>query len=509
MNRRSFLSSLLALAAAPVGAAGLTEDPAGPPVVGSKPFDLNELIEYVRQSSTRPFQARPQVPKAWRDLSYDQYKSIWFRFDRALWNGTDTPYRVDFFHPGLYFPRAVQVNVVEDGVSHRLGFDFAQFDKTDKVPNLPLDANMGFSGLRLRTEFNQPGIYEEFFVMQGASYFRAIGEAQTYGLSARGLAIGTGSEEGEEFPDFTEFWLERPEPGSDKITLHAMMDSPSATGIYTFDVMQGLPTVIDVRAHLFPRKPLENIGLAPLTSMFLYDSTNRTRFDDFRPAVHDNNGLLVQNGAGETLWRQLANPTRLQISSFVDENPKGFGLMQRARKFSDFNDLEAHYHNRPGLWIEPAGDWGRGSVTLVEIPADKEIYDNIVAYWRPREPLPVSEDHEFSYRMYWGGEPAAAQPVAKVVKTAIGRGFQGQLLAVIDFENHAAVPDDLEQVVKFTGASRGSTTDGVLQRNPETGGPRLAFSFDPGNARAVDLRAQLRHGDRNISEVWMYRWSTT
>ena len=504
MDRRGFLTSLLALAAAPAGAAGLMS---GPPVISVTPFSLEALHERANRLASRPYSARAEVPKGWRGLSYDQYRSIWFRHDRALWNGTSTPYRVDFFHPGLYFPRAVQINVVEGGQAHRLGFDFSQFDTTDKVPDLPQDETMGYSGLRLRTEFDQPGIHEEFMVLQGASYFRAIGKGQTYGLSARGLALGTGSREGEEFPDFTEFWLERPDPDAERIVLHALMDSPSTTGVYSFNVQPGRPTRVDVQAALYPRKPLDNVGIAPLTSMFLYDSTNRHRFEDFRPAVHDNDGLLVQNGAGETLWRPLANPTRLQISSFVDDGPKGFGLMQRARKFSDFNDLEALYHNRPGLWIEPAEDWGAGAVTLVEIPADKEIYDNIVAYWRPREPLEAGQEHRLSYRMYWGDEPAQPAPVARVLNTAIGRGFQGQLLAAIDFADHPAIPRDLEQVTRFTGINRGSATKGVLQRNPETDGPRLVFSFDPGSARAVELRAQLRHKGTNISEVWLYRWS--
>ncbi len=507
MLRREVLSLLAGTAAAaaqPGWAAGLM----APPVIDSRPFSLEALLQHARTQSAKDFTPRAEVPKAWQNLTYDQYKSIWFRHDRALWNHSDTPYRVDFFHPGLYFPHAVQINIVQDGAAHRLGFDFSLFDKTDQVPDLPIDPTMGFSGLRLRAELEKDGIFQEFMVMQGASYFRAIATGETYGLSARGLAIKTADPMGEEFPDFTEFWIERPEPGAKRITIHAFMDSPSTTGVYSFDVAQGAPTVIDVRAHLFPRRPLDNIGLAPLTSMFLFDETNRARFDDFRPAVHDSDGLLVHNGAGEALWRPLANPTQLQVSSFVDQTPKGFGLMQRPRAFSDFADLEAHYHQRPGLWIEPGEDWGNGAVTLVEIPADREIYDNIVAYWRPREPLESQKETTFSYRMTWGQDPSSTQGVAKVLNTRVGKRFGGGYIVAIDFEHHVAA-NDLENLIKHISSNRGTVSDGVLQRNPETGGPRLAFSFDPEGAASVELRAQLRDETRNISEVWLYRWTQT
>lgn len=507
MLRREVLSLMASAACAAVASPGHASGIMAPPIINSAPWTLDALMQRAQVMATKPYKMRPEVPKAWRNLTYDQYKSIWFRHDRALWNNTETPYQVDFFHPGLYFPRAVQVNVVQDGSAHRLGFDFALFDKTDKVPDLPLDTSMGYSGFRLRAELEQPGIFQEFMVMQGASYFRAIATGQTYGLSARGLALNTADPAGEEFPDFIEFWIERPDEGAPSITIHALMDSPSTCGVYSFDVTQGTPTVIDVRAHLFPRRDLDHVGFGPLTSMFLFDETNRNRFDDFRPAVHDSDGLLIHNGTGETLWRPLANPRTLQISSFIDNAPRGFGLMQRPRRFSDYADLEAHYHQRPGLWIEPTGDWGKGAVNLVEIPADREIYDNIVAYWRPRDPLPAGQEAAFSYRMTWGEEPANAAPVAKVRNTRMGKRFAGGHIVTIDFENHAVVPDMLEQVTRHIAASTGTVSDGVLQRNPETGGPRLAFTFDPEGAGLVELRAQLRHESHAVSEVWLYRWT--
>ena len=264
---------------------------------------------------------------------------------------------------------------------------------------------------------------------------------------------------------------------------------------------------MDVEATLFPRKDLTHAGLAPLTSMFLFDGTNHQRFDDFRPAVHDSDGLLMKNGQGEVLWRPLANPTRLQVSSFVDQNPMGFGLMQRARKLSDFADLEAHYHRRPSLWVEPRGDWGAGSVTLVEIPADKEIYDNIVAYWRPKDPYAAGTRVDLNYRLSWGEGPKLDLP--RVIDTASGAkifGDPGRLI-VIDFEAHPifeAAPEDFDIHISSPHLE---TSAGILERNPETGGMRLAFSFDPGEQTHVELRAQLRKDGAAASEVWLYRWT--
>jgi len=502
MYRRGFLTALASFMAL-----GNRAVNAAPVVVDQRPFSKEILIEEARILSRHSYVPRKMVPQEWQDLSYDQYKSIWFKENHALWQGTNNPYRVDFFHPGLYFPQPVQINIVEGGVAKRLAFDFTLFEKTDQVPDLPIDDSLGFSGFRLRTEIEKPGVFQEFMVMQGASYFRAIAKGQHYGLSARGLALNTADPEGEEFPDFTQFWIERPAAGDKGIAIHALMDAPSVTGLYSFVISPGSSTVMDISAHIFARKELDHIGLGPLTSMFLFDETNRSRFDDFRPTVHDSDGLMVRNGAGETLWRALANPKNLQVSSFVDDGPKGFGLMQRPKKFSDFADLEAAYHKRPGLWVVPGEDWGKGSVTLVEIPADREIYDNIVAYWRPRTPIPAGGEHQFTYRLNWGGEPAAVKPITRVINTRMGKRFSGGYIATIDFADHAVIPQDLSMITRHISVNRGAVSDGILQKNPETGGARLAFTFDPKGAQSVDMRVQLMMDGHSISEVWLYRWT--
>ena len=244
---------------------------------------------------------------------------------------------------------------------------------------------IGFSGLRINSPINRPNVFDEVLVFQGASYFRGVSRGQAYGLSARGLAIDVAQPSGEEFPFFRTFWVERPARSSRQLVVHALLDSPGATGAYTFRIAGGAPTTVDVDVKLFPRRDLMHVGVAPLTSMFLFGGNNRSRMSDFRRAVHDSDGLAIAT-QGEQLWRPLANPRRLQVSAFSVQDLKGFGLIQRHRSFSDYEDLEANYERRPSAWIEPVGSWGNGTVRLVEIPSEEEIHDNIVAYWNPLEP---------------------------------------------------------------------------------------------------------------------------
>lgn len=500
ISRRAFLAGTTAFLASPVVAAM-------PRFLESSAFDHDTVSEIARDLAARPYAPRPQVPAAWRDLTYDQYRTIWFRERDALWGDSNRPYRVDLFHPGLYFPQGVALDIVQGDTAQRLAFDIDLFDRTDKSPELPIDETMGYSGFRLRTELEKPGVFQEFCVFQGASYFRAHALGQVYGLSARGLALKTGDPEGEEFPDFTRFWLETPEPGARQMVVHALLDSPSVAGAFKFTIRPGETCGMEVTCTLFPRVDLDHVGIAPLTSMFLYDETNRTAFDDFRPAVHDSDGLLIWNGAGEMLWRPLSNPRGLGTSAFVDDSPRGFGLMQRADAYSDFADLEAHYHRRPSAWIEPGEDWGPGVVRLVEIPSDQEIYDNIVAYWRPREPLKAGRAATFSYRLTWGGDPARRRDVARVDNTHMGLNFnRDRRVVLIDYADHPDLRGDLSDVSIHVSSMLADTTDGILQRNPETGGARLAFSFDPGERQQVELRAQLLRGGTPVTEVWLYRW---
>lgn len=507
ITRRGFLlqgTALTALMA--LGAGSARADM--PRFLSDEPFDATTVEDMARALSQKPYVPRASVPEAWQSLSYDEYRQIRFIPGKAVWSETDLPLNMQLFAPGLYFPQPVEVDVIEGSRAHRLAFDLSLFDTSDLSKSLPVDDTMGYAGLRLHADILGSGIRQEFAVFQGASYFRALANWQNYGLSARGLALGTGDPEGEEFPDFIRFWVETPAADAQSYTIHALLDSPSVSGAYRFEITPGAPLEMEVEVTLFPRVPLDHVGIAPLTSMFLFDQTNRDAFRDFRPAVHDSDGLLMWNGAGEMLWRPLANPARLGVSSFVDNGPRGFGLLQRARRFEDFEDMEAQYHRRPSAWVEPRGDWGPGLVRLVEIPADKEIYDNIVSYWRPREPLEPGEAHRFAYRLSWGEEPLRRRDVARVINTAIGLNFeQDQQLAVIDYEDHPLLRGDIEDFTVHVSSNSAKTGEGLLQRKTNTRGLRLAFSFDPGARDTVEMRAQLLRAGRPVSEVWLYRWS--
>ncbi|MEP2532424.1 glucan biosynthesis protein G [Shimia sp.] len=508
MLRREFLSSIITLMASPAIAQDLTSAKKSALQLGEPSgFDPELVRNLARLRASKAYQPRVAIPEVWQNISYDDYRSVWFNTQNALWEDeAETPLRLDVFAPGLYFPHPIDLNVVENGQAYPLKFDLDVFDKTDKFPDLPIDDTLGYSGLRLRAELEKPGIYQEFAVFQGASYFRAIGTDNIYGLSARGLAVDIAEPTGEEFPDFVAFWLEKPQPGTTNQVLHALLDSPSCSGAYRFVIQHGQPLKMDIEATIYPREEMNHVGIAPLTSMFQFDETNRDRFSDFRPAVHDSDGLLIRNGGGETLWRPLANPRDLQISAFLDNDPKGFGLMQRARRFGDFADLQAHYHRRPSVWVEPGEGWGRGAVTLVEIPTEREIYDNIVAYWRPSEPLAAGGEHQLTYSLTWGDDDNYGDGL-RVLNTRIGKAFEDGIIIAIDFENGPNVPTDLDLIDKQIRASNGEVSKGILQRNPETGGPRLAFKFHPGDAGLIEFRAELRLGGKPLSETWLYRWT--
>ncbi|WP_102110060.1 glucan biosynthesis protein [Oceaniglobus roseus] len=502
LDRRTFLAALAALSS--VRTAAAREEL----VVAETPFSVDWLKAEAERLAQSDFQPAPMVPEAWRKLTYDEAKLIWFRDRDAIWTDVDSALQLDLFAAGYLHQRPIQVNLVSDGVAHTLGFDRSLFDATDQFPDPPVDETMGYSGIRLRAELNKKGIFEEFMVFQGASYFRAIANRQVYGLSARGLALRTGDAEGEEFPTFTRLYVEQPAAGADTFHMHALLDGPSTTGAYSFAIRPGSPTAVEVTATLFPRVDLDHVGLAPLTSMFLFDATNRHRFDDFRPAVHDSDGLLIWNGNNERLWRPLANPVSLQISSFVDSNLNGFGLMQRHRDPEDFADLEARYEARPSLWITPRKAWGDGVVRLVEIPADREIYDNIVAYWRPAAVLSAGQPFDFEYGMLWGDAPKGLPDLARVMNTRIGKGFDRvRTVCVVDFEDHPLLQEEPEKYAARVHDDQGVVSVGVIQRNPGTGGLRLSFSFDPAGAAALELRAQLVRNDTPVTEVWLYRWT--
>jgi glucans biosynthesis protein len=322
------------------------------------------------------------------------------------------------------------------------------------------------------------------------------------------LAINTARPGGEEFPFFRTFWIEKPKAGTPQLVVHALLDSPSTTGAYRFVIQAGEATVMDVEATLFPRRSVPHVGIAPLTSMFLHGPADPHPMVDFRPEVHDSEGLAIWNGGGELIWRPLVNPKTLQISAFMDKDPKGFGLWQRGRAFNAYQDLEAHYQRRPSVWVEPKGAWGEGFVELVEIPVEDEIHDNIAVYWKPAKGFEAGQQVKFDYRLHWADHVPAAWSGARVAKTRIGIAKKpGTFLFVIDFEGQA-VTDIRDLPVAVVTASPGTISNVVVQRNPDLPGVRVAFEMSPDGSELVELRLVLKAAEQTLSESWLYRWTT-
>lgn len=472
-------------------------------------FDSNTVVEIARELSTRPYDtSEDQLPTKITSSDYDDYKNIRFNPASAIWKNDGLPFQLQLLHRGLYFQNEVNLAIVDKGQVVQIPYDrnFFTFDgaSNDKMP----DAK-GYSGFRVHFPLNTPNYFDELIVFQGASYFRALGKGNGYGISARGLAINTAEPQGEEFPVFKAFWIEKPTKESIELVVYALMDSSSVTGAYRFSIRPGMHTITDVEAVLFPRVDLTKVALAPLTSMFMFSMNGRDQIDDYRPEVHDSDGLLISNGRNETLWRPLANPKELQISDFIDRDPQGFGLLQRARAFDDYQDLETHYEKRPSVWTEPLGSWGEGSVELIEIPSASEIHDNIISFWRPAAPIKKGTEFRYTYRLIWGDHPEPKSPSIIVKRTASGRadilGPTSIRLYVIDYEVIGDRPEKLP--IPNVIASQGKVKNVVIRDNPFTHGYRLSFEFDPVDSKVAELRVELKADEENQGEIWLFRYT--
>lgn len=476
-------------------------------------FGFADVNRRAQALAAQPFEAdRPELPEAIQGLTYDQYRDIRFRPERALWRGEGLPFQVQLFPRGFMFLDRVRVNIIDHGTAVPVAFNQGSFNfGRNKVPE-QLPEDMGFAGLRLLYPLHRDDRFDEVAVFLGASYFRAIGQNQAYGLSARGLAIDTGLATREEFPLFREFWIEKPDKDATELTLYALLDSQRTAGAYRFVIKPGLQTVMEVKAHLFMREHVEKLGVAPLTSMFYHGELTERYVADFRPEVHDSDGLLVETGSRERIWRPLINPRRLHISAFQVTDPKGFGLLQRDREFDHYQDLEAHYHTRPSAWIEPLGKWGQGQVELIEIPSGSERYDNIVAFWVPAKPIEAGQELEFEYRIRFALDPEARLRGGRTIATRIGAGGTDEpdpdkRRFVIDFAGMNLKGLDAEAPVDaMVSASSGSIVNIVAQKNPYTEGWRVFFELVPESDQPVDLRCFLKLGTDVLSETWSFQW---
>ncbi|GIW45480.1 MAG: glucans biosynthesis protein G [Candidatus Binatia bacterium] len=477
---------------------------------GAFGFGFGDVVERARLLAQESYRdTKEQVPQWMLDMTYDEWRDIRFRPERSLWRDQNLPFEVQFFHLGLYYPRPVSVNVVDAGRVEHVRFAPALFDygKNQFADRIPED--VGFAGFRVHYPIKTPSYKDEVIVFLGASYFRALGRDQIYGLSARGLAINTVEPEGEEFPYFTEFWLLRPASDATTLTIFALMDSPSVTGAYQFFVVPGVQTRVDIEAHLFFREAVKKVGFAPLTSMFFHGENTPRCFNDFRPEVHDSDGLLLFSRTGEWLWRPLDNPKSIHVSAFQLPNPRGFGLLQRDRDFEHYQDLEARSELRPSAWQEVYGNWGEGWVELVELPTDSDIHDNIVAYWRPRQPPGKGDQVQLRYTLFWYGDDPTRPPGGRVIATRQERTKEGFQRFVVDFgsptlERLEATEPPEGVVTVASGPDTGEIVEQHLIKNPVNRTWRLGFQVRPAGTRPVELRAFLRRGNDVLTETWSY-----
>lgn len=515
--RRIAATALFALFMLPAGAATTR---AQLPTRSSDGFSYADVVTMARKLADKPYvPAASKLPPRFQNLGYDQYRDFRYKPDRAIWRDKNLPFQVELFHRGFIYPDKVQVYVISDGKPVLLNYspdlftfwpaNWTDAQKADAAKKFAVpDADLGFAGFRIHAALNRADYFDEVVAFLGASYFRAVGRGEGYGLSARGLALNTAEPKGEEFPRFTTFWITQPSPDDAVINVDALLNSPSVAGAYHFTIAPGAATTMNVTMSLFPRAKLDHIGIAPMSSMYFFGPNDHADADDFRPAVHDSDGLEMYSGRGEWIWRPLENPAELQISAFIDRNPQGFGLMQRDRKFADYEDLEAGYERRPSLWVEPQGNWGDGNITLIEIPTDAETHDNIVAFWHPNAPIPAGKLYTLSYNLVWSDNPPFRPSLAEVESTRIGAAGTGRgRIIVIDYAPEAPSADATVQPAGVVTASAGTVSNVVVQPNPHTGGWRLSFNLDPGSSPLVELRALLQRAGTPISETWLYRWT--
>ena len=517
MHRRDLFSLFAGLAVAPTAHAANTADASHPATPGNAapsgtPFDAASVRNQARDLALKPYQPPDSnLPESLRNLDYSAYQTLRFNPDKALWRGTGSRFTAEFFHRGYLFKDRVDIDQVVDGRAVPVRYAPDMFDLS-RI-NLHPPGDLGFAGFRIHYPLNRPDYADEVCAFLGASYFRAVAKGQGYGLSARGLSIRTADPKGEEFPLFKKFWLERPSNGSDVMVIHALLDSISAAAAFRFTLRPGAETVIDTEMALYPRVDLDQAGIAPMTSMFLFDANNRAGFDDYRNAVHDSHGLALLTGQGQRIWRPFNNPRTLQISAFQDSGPRGFGFVQRERSFADYQDLEAVYEKRPSLWIEPIGDWGQGATMLVEIPSDREVNDNMVGFWRPRDKLAAKGEYLLSYRLHWCWQAVTDPALAKVTQVRCGLSFdQKNRQFVVDFAAEAPKPGPAGPSTGegkpdlVIGADKGTVLDATLQPIPGANAWRLSFQLDTAGEKLIEMHAQLTSSGKPVSETWVYRW---
>ncbi len=479
------------------------------PAAANVPFSNSSVVEAARALAQKPFAAPsgPELPGPLANLSNDAFMAIHVKPEGLIWADDPAGFVIEPLHRGFVFTTPMQINLVENGLSSRLNYDASKFIFGGVNLSAP-PKNLDFSGFRILHRADL-GELQEMAVFQGASFFRSNAPGQALGVMARGLSIRTADARGEEFPFFHAVWIEKTTRAANALTIHALLDSESVAGAYRFTLHPGDATIIDTECALFPRAAIDSFGLAAMSAISLFGPIDRRGADDIREAAAETTGLQMLTGAGEWVFRPTSNRNSLQISEFVDENPKGFGFLQRRRDFIDFQDDVQHWERRPSLWIEPIGDWGKGSVELVEIPSDAESAQNMIAFWRPKTALAKGQKADFAYRQFWCWSPPSSPPLAVAAGARGGHGAKPkQRRFLVEFRgDQLADAARLDDIKPNLSVSPGKITTSHIYFSPEQKSCRLVFDVDPDGADACELRLTLEAQGATISETWLYRWT--
>lgn len=486
----------------------------------SPDFGLEHVTLKAKELAQKSWQPPPPVPDFMRKLSYDEFRRIRFDPEKSLWKGTGSRFEVMLMVPGLYFTHAVRLNVVSGRTISPVPFkrDWFVSDDPEQINRLPAD--LGYAGFKLTYPINVPKVQDQFLVFAGASYFRAVGKGDNWGLSMRGAAIDTALPSGEEFPSFVEFWLEKPANDAKSMRVYGLLDSKRLTGAYQFTIFPGDITRVEVKCVLFTRENMELLGVAPLTSMFFYGEQSVRPLGHWRPEVHDSDGLLVHDGTGEWLWNPLLNPRSLSVQSFLVRDLKGFGLMQRDQRFPSYEDPEARYERRPSTWVSPVGSWGPGRVILVEIPSREEVNDNIVAFWSPPGAVAAHNELRFEYHLDVGNaaivQAANAEgpnTLGRAVQTFVGRGefdgpgdSKGRYRILIDFKGGLldSKPPSAALRAEVAAMEGGEVLEHHVVWVDGSEVWRLSILAKPAENKPIALRATLLQGHERLTETWTY-----
>ncbi len=504
-QRREFLQlavgGALAASLAPSGSSAAAAEPLGQPV----PFSADTVVKMAVELASKPFKPpEAPLPSVFSGLTFDQYASIRRVPGTAIWSDQKLGFSLEPLHRGFVYTTPIAINIVENGMAQKVIYEASNFDFGELKPPAVL-GDLGFAGLRILKGAEQG--FEDVAIFQGASFYRARAHAQPFGVTARGLAIRTGDEPGEEFPLFREFWVEKPNPAANTLTVHALLDSASITGAFRFTLRPLEATIIDTETTLIARAGVDKLGLGAMAATYLFSGLDHRLVDDVRAAVYESTGLQILTGNGEWLWRPVSNRETLQISAFSDLNPRGFGLLQRSRSFDAFYDDDTHWELKPSLWIEPIGDWGEGDLRLLEIPAEAETNENVIAQWRPKTGMAAATSRMLAYRQFWCWSPPSRPPLASCVSSRRGKVGAHQRFAVEMEGDLFADPAKAAAASADVHAAPGKIVSVRLFPNKDRRSVRVVFDLDPGSETYSELRLTLSVDNQPASETWLYRWT--